>query len=114
MKLEALTLRSLRARPVLLPLRRPIVARIATIAVWPLILIDLQTEEGIVGRAYLEPYLPQAIGAPFAAICRLRRPLDDRCCRSGHGRMGRVGARRRFAPRRPAGRHHGACARIQQ
>jgi mandelate racemase len=60
MKLEPLTLRSLRARPVLLPLRRPIVARIATIAVWPLILIDLQTEEGVVGRAYLEPYLPQA------------------------------------------------------
>jgi mandelate racemase len=61
MKLEPLTLRSLRARPVLLPLRRPIVARIATIAVWPLILIDLQTEEGIVGRAYLESYLPRAM-----------------------------------------------------
>jgi mandelate racemase len=61
MKLEPLTLRSLRARPLLLPLQRPIVARIATISVWPLILIDLQTEEGIVGRAYLEPYLPQAM-----------------------------------------------------
>jgi mandelate racemase len=30
--------------------------RIATIAEWPLILIDLFTEEGIVGRSYLEPY----------------------------------------------------------
>jgi mandelate racemase len=61
MKLESLTLRSIRARPVLLPLKRPVVARIATIAVWPLILIDLQTEQGVVGRAYLEPYLPQAM-----------------------------------------------------
>ena len=40
----------------LLTLRRPIVARIATIAQWPLILIDVTTHEGIVGRAYLEPY----------------------------------------------------------
>ena len=49
------------ARPVLLKLERPIVARIATIADWPLILIDLQTEEGVVGRSYLEPYVPKAM-----------------------------------------------------
>lgn len=61
MNIETLTLRSLRARPVLLALKRPVVARIATIAVWPLILIDLLTEEGVVGRAYLEPYLPKAM-----------------------------------------------------
>jgi mandelate racemase len=56
-----LTLRGIRARPVLLPLARPVVARIATITEWPLVLIDLETEEGIVGRAYLEPYLPRAL-----------------------------------------------------
>jgi hypothetical protein len=39
-----------------LKLKRPVVARIATITDWPLILIDLITEEGIVGRSYLEPY----------------------------------------------------------
>ena len=60
MKLEHLTLRELRARPVLLPLQRPIVARIATIRHWPVILIDLHTEEGVTGRAYLEPYVPKA------------------------------------------------------
>ena len=48
--------KSIRARPVVLKLKRPVVARIATIADWPLILIDLFTEEGIVGRSYLEPY----------------------------------------------------------
>jgi mandelate racemase len=58
--MEALTLRSIRAHPVLLRLERPIVARIATIADWPLILIDLETEEGVTGRSYLEPYLPRA------------------------------------------------------
>ena len=52
----SLTFESIRARPVLLKLQRPIVARIATITEWPLILIDLSTREGIVGRAYLEPY----------------------------------------------------------
>jgi mandelate racemase len=51
-----LRLKSLRARAVALKLKRPVVARIATISEWPLILIDLYTEEGIVGRSYLEPY----------------------------------------------------------
>ncbi|MGA8901938.1 MAG: enolase C-terminal domain-like protein [Bradyrhizobium sp.] len=40
----------------MLKLKRPVVARIATITDWPLILIDLYTEEGVVGRSYLEPY----------------------------------------------------------
>jgi mandelate racemase len=57
MQLEPLTFKDLRARPVVLKLKRPVVARIATITDWPLILIDLYTEEGIVGRSYLEPYL---------------------------------------------------------
>jgi mandelate racemase len=60
MSLPRLTLRAIRARPVVLPLRRPIVARIATLRDWPLILVDLETEEGITGRAYLEPYLVTA------------------------------------------------------
>ena len=51
MKFETLTLKSIRARPVVLKLERPIVARIATMTDWPLILIDLYTEEGIVGRS---------------------------------------------------------------
>jgi mandelate racemase len=56
-----LTLRSLTARPVVLKLKRPVVARIAAITDWPLILIDLLTEEGIVGRSYLAPYLVKAM-----------------------------------------------------
>jgi mandelate racemase len=56
MQLAPLTFKSIRARAVVLKLKRPVVARIATITDWPLILIDLFTEEGIVGRSYLEPY----------------------------------------------------------
>jgi len=58
---ERLTLKAIKARPVLLKLERPIVARIATITDWPLILIDLYTEEGVIGRSYLEPYLPKSM-----------------------------------------------------
>jgi L-alanine-DL-glutamate epimerase-like enolase superfamily enzyme len=56
MQLAPLTFKSIRARAVILKLKRPVVARIATITDWPLILVDLFTEEGIVGRSYLEPY----------------------------------------------------------
>jgi len=56
MQLAPLTFKSIRARAVVLKQKRPVVARIATITDWPVILIDLFTEEGIVGRSYLEPY----------------------------------------------------------
>ena len=68
MALPQLTLRSLKARPLLLPLKRPVVARIATIESWPLILIDLETEEGVVGRAYLEPYVPKSMNYLVPAL----------------------------------------------
>ncbi len=56
MQPNKLTFRGIRARGVVLKLRRPIVARIMTISEWPLILIDLETEEGITGRSYIGPY----------------------------------------------------------
>jgi mandelate racemase len=68
MRLESLTLRSIRARAVLLKLKRPVVARIATLPDWPMILIDLLTEEGIVGRSYLEPYTAKAMRYPIPAL----------------------------------------------
>jgi mandelate racemase len=56
MHVSALRIKGIRARPVVLKLKRPVVARIATLTDWPLILIDLYTDEGVVGRSYLEPY----------------------------------------------------------
>jgi mandelate racemase len=61
MRFESLTLKSIRARPVVLKLNRPVVARIATLADWPLIVIDLYTEEGVIGRSYLEPYIRRSM-----------------------------------------------------
>jgi mandelate racemase len=76
--LETLTLRSVQARPVLLKLERPIVARIATITDWPLILIDLHTEEGIVGRSYLDPYVPKSMRYLIPALHDLGELLKGR------------------------------------
>jgi len=73
-----LTLRSLIARPVVLKLKRPVVARIATITDWPLILIDLLTEEGIVGRSYLEPYLVKSMRYIVPALHDLSTMLKGR------------------------------------
>jgi mandelate racemase len=61
MQTRPLTLRSITARAVVLKLNRPIVARIMTIPDWPLILVDLETEEGITGRSYIGPYNPGSI-----------------------------------------------------
>jgi mandelate racemase len=56
-----LTVREIAARPIVLKLKRPVVARIATIIEWPIILVDLVTEEGIVGHSYLEPYIVRSM-----------------------------------------------------
>src|SRR5215510_2173477 len=57
---ERLTLKSATVRSVSVPLRRPIVSKVGLFRDWPLILIDLYTNEGVVGRSYLEPYLKHA------------------------------------------------------
>jgi mandelate racemase len=65
MRLDSLTFKSIRARAVVLKLKRPIVARVTTITEWPLVLIDIFTEEGIVGRSYLQPYSVKAMRYRF-------------------------------------------------
>jgi mandelate racemase len=78
MLFEPLTIKDLRARPVVLKLQRPIVARIATITDWPLILIDLYTEQGIVGRSYLEPYIAKSMRYLIPALTDLADFLKGR------------------------------------
>jgi mandelate racemase len=78
MQFEHLTFKNLRARPVVLKLKRPVVARIATISDWPLILIDLYTEEGIVGRSYLEPYIVKSMRYLVPALNDLADLLKGR------------------------------------
>lgn len=78
MQFETLTLRSIRARPVVLKLKRPVIARIATITDWPLVLIDLHTEEGIIGRSYLEPYVVKSMRYLIPALNDLAELLKGR------------------------------------
>jgi mandelate racemase len=85
MTFERLTLRSVQVRAVLVPMRRPVVSKVGLFDQWPLILIDLATEEGIVGRSYLEPYLkssaryivPAIHDLAAARAGRAIRPLED-------------------------------------
>ena len=63
-----LTLKSVRARPVVVPLKRPVVSKVGLFRDWPIILIDLYTNEGVVGHSYLEPYLKQSMRYIIPAI----------------------------------------------
>lgn len=58
---QQLTLESVQVRGLVVPLRRPIVAKVGEYPRWPFILIDVQTKEGVVGRSYLEPYLDKSV-----------------------------------------------------
>jgi len=46
-------IRAIRARAVAAPMKRPLVTSIAAVSVAPLVLIDLETDAGVVGRSYL-------------------------------------------------------------
>jgi mandelate racemase len=63
-----LTLKGVRVRPVVVPLNRPVVSKVGLFQDWPLILIDLYTNEGVVGHSYLEPYLKQSARYIIPAI----------------------------------------------
>ncbi|MEQ1686619.1 MAG: enolase C-terminal domain-like protein [Burkholderiaceae bacterium] len=65
-----LTLRALRSTAVLVPMARPLGTSAQTLRHAPLLLIDLETEQGVTGRAYLFCYLP-------AAAASIARMLDE-------------------------------------
>ena len=51
-----LVVRDVTVRPVVVPLRRPLATRVGDFPRWPLLLIDVTTEQGITGRSYLAPW----------------------------------------------------------
>lgn len=53
MKLDTLRIRAVRARPVAVPMKRPLATGSGAVTVAPLLLIDLETDAGITGRSYL-------------------------------------------------------------
>ena len=58
--MNKLTIREIEATPLMVPFKRPPVARIGAPESWLFILIDVVTEEGIIGRSYVQPYAPFA------------------------------------------------------
>lgn len=56
--MSALKIAKISARPVLAPLERPITTATISIPKAPLVLIDIQTDQGIVGRSYVFTYTP--------------------------------------------------------
>ena len=78
MSVPSLTFKHIWARPIALKLKRPVAARIGTLTDWPVVLIDLTTEEGIVARSYLEPYLVKALRHLAAGLHDLGELLKGR------------------------------------
>ena len=67
MKIEKLKIRAIRVRAVATPMKRPLATSIGAVTVAPLLLLDLHTDGGIVGRAYLFALAKQHL-APIAAL----------------------------------------------
>ncbi len=57
-----LTIRSIRSRGVSVPMKWPLGTSAQTVRTAPLLLVDLETEEGITGRTYLFCYMPMGPG----------------------------------------------------
>jgi mandelate racemase len=62
-----LTIESVTARPVNLPLERPVETASGVMATALLVLIDIRTREGVVGRSYVRCYTPLALD-PLASL----------------------------------------------
>jgi mandelate racemase len=63
----ALTIKSINTRAILAPLTRPITTANATIEKAPLLLFDIQTQQGVVGHSYLFTYTPLVL-KPLAGL----------------------------------------------
>jgi len=75
-----LTIRSLTARAVVAPLARPLRTASGEIPAAPLLLIDIATEQGITGRAYLFAYTKVTLRALKALTEDLAPPLVGKPC----------------------------------
>lgn len=64
-----MNLRALRARPVLVPIRRPPVSASGAIPEAALVLFDLETDQGVTGRSYVFAFAPWAL-APIVGCAQ--------------------------------------------
>ena len=71
--MPALTLRAIRARPVVVPPNFVLGTTMGAFREVPLLLIDLETEEGVTGRSYLFCYLRAAAPAIASLLGEVER-----------------------------------------
>ena len=71
------TIESLRARAVLVPMTRPLQTSTGAITKVPLVLIDLETSAGAIGRSYLFCITPLALKAQVALLDDMATLLAD-------------------------------------
>lgn len=64
---DELTIRALRARAVNVPMSRPLHTSGGSVTTAPLVLIDLETDQGVTGHGYVFTYTPLAL-APIAGL----------------------------------------------
>jgi len=72
--MSPLVITDLRARAVVAPLQRPIRTASGSIEASPLVLLDVATDQGITGRAYVFAYTPLVL-KPLLAVADQLRPL---------------------------------------
>jgi mandelate racemase len=70
-----LIIRDIRARPVLVPFRIPLMSASGGIPSAPIVLLDLVTEEGVTGRSYLFPYAQAMLKPVVDCIAAVRDAL---------------------------------------
>src|ERR1700746_780881 len=68
-RLPQLTIREVKTSAVEVPMRYPLGTSAATVRKAPLLLIDLETEEGVTGRTYLFCYRPSVPPAVDGVLC---------------------------------------------
>ncbi|PWU25392.1 MAG: mandelate racemase [Candidatus Rokuibacteriota bacterium] len=76
MKAEKLTVRDIRARPVMVPFKRPPVSASGALSHAALVLVDLETEEGITGRAYVFGFAPWTLKPIAGCVDAMRAMLQ--------------------------------------
>ena len=67
-----LTIRDIRARPVMVPFKRPPVSASGALPHAALVLIDLETEEGVTGRSYLFGFAQWALKPIVGCLANIR------------------------------------------
>ena len=68
-------IRSVKARGLVVPIGRPVKTAFATIDAAPLVLIDVETDQGVTGRSYIFAYAPLTLKPLVHLIEEIGREL---------------------------------------